>query len=258
MKIVLLAGFFVLFIIFYCCNAQRSYKITKSIKAALFLPSSINVDKRCREKHQNRCQNYLATLENVRPVLDLAVRNVHNESRDIFPKEWLTIYEFAVDCRNQTTAAYRFLEAKDKYNISVIFGPVCDYPVAAIVRMSGYYRLPFLTPGAFSHSFEDKNDFPLTRLGLSYGTMYNIIDNIASLFNWKRFVYGYQLDFDESEVLSQDFCKLLGNGVYERMGSRFAIDFKSVQRHEQLELERWLVNEVGNRFAGKLVRQSAV
>lgn len=257
---------FFVFFLFYHSTSSRSpstdttvkgsnNKVVKfeSVKAALFLPSMVTVANKCLTK-VNHCQNYLATLENIRPVLDLAAKDV--VQKNYFPyfsssKSWLEILEFEVDCRNQTQAAQSILRAKERHDVSAIFGPVCDYTVATIVRISGYYSLPLLTPGAFSHSFEDKREFPLTRLGLSYGMLYHLISRLFSSkqFEWHRFVYGYQLNFDKSEVLSQEFCRLLGNGIFERMGSNYTIHFKTMLRHD--DLKQWLIDEIGYRFASK-------
>uniref|UniRef100_A0A915IXE2 Uncharacterized protein n=1 Tax=Romanomermis culicivorax TaxID=13658 RepID=A0A915IXE2_ROMCU len=120
----------------------------QKLKAILMLPSHVVATKRCmtrllekssnntalanRVRAQSPCPNFLATIESIQPVVDLAVKDMYYKYQTVQSPGWMHVLPIDVDCGNQTEAAQGFLEAREqKGGVNVIFGPatiVCRYP----------------------------------------------------------------------------------------------------------------------------------
>lgn len=187
----------------------------------------------------------LATLELIVPAVRIAAEHARKR-RPKTPR--IQFLPLKAECRDQKQTVAQFLWAKDNYNIKAVFGPVCDYGVSALTRVTGYYNVSVLTPGALSHSFADKQEFLfLTRLGQGlFEELSKVVISLKTNFNWRQLVYVYQLEsFFETEVLSQEFCRLFGNTINEDLKPN--VYFKQLQ---DKKLQSWLVNEIGNKLSG--------
>ena len=44
--------------------------------------------------------------------------------------------------------------------VHVLFGPACDYALAAVARLSKYRNIPLITAGGYALDFSDKKTEP--------------------------------------------------------------------------------------------------
>ncbi|KAH7728720.1 atrial natriuretic peptide receptor 1-like protein [Aphelenchoides avenae] len=189
------------------------------LHAAVFLPLDQSF---AGPRVDGSSERHLATIESVRPVLDVAQSDAYQKYiRPWMPWDanWLQIY-FApiLECDNQKRAAWAALEAIGWTNgsgLDVTFGPACDYVLATVARILSYYQVPMFTNAGFSEFFQNKEDSLLTRIGPLHDHITMIIGQLAQRFEWKRPQLLYQKSsFWESELLEAGFCKLLMNGMY--------------------------------------------
>jgi hypothetical protein len=164
---------------------------------------------------------FLATLESVMPILDIAISDAHMKYLTPWipnTKNWLEIRKVPVfECDDQKRAAWAALEALQWTNgsgLDVTFGPACDYVLASISRILSFYRVPMFTNAGFSEYFESKDEGLLTRVGPLQNHITMMVSQLANRFNWKRPQLMYEKSFWESELHEAGFCKLLMNGMY--------------------------------------------
>lgn len=101
--------------------------------------------------HINEKRTCLATLELILPVMRIAAEHARKR-RPKIPR--INVVDLKAECRDQKQTVAQFLRARDRHTsgIRAVFGPVCDYGVSALSRVTGYYNISILTPGAFSVS----------------------------------------------------------------------------------------------------------
>jgi hypothetical protein len=204
----------------------RDYSRYFPLHGSVFLPHDRHRDfyktKKSFGSYKNEIPTkFLATLESVMPILDIAINDAHNKY--LLPwipnhKNWLQIREVPVfECDDQKRAAHAALEALAWTNgsgLDVTFGPACDYVLASISRILSFYRVPMFTNAGFSEYFESKDDALLTRVGPLQNHITMMVSKLANRFNWKKPQLMYEKSFWESELHEAGFCKLLMNGMY--------------------------------------------
>ncbi len=85
-----------------------------------------------------------------------------------------------------------------KHNVSVFFGPVCEYSVAPVARFSPHWNVPLVTGGALVQHFRDKSHYgQLTRMVGPYHKLGTFIATIFDFFNFVQtaFIYGNNLGY---------------------------------------------------------------
>ncbi|KAE9551222.1 hypothetical protein FO519_005571 [Halicephalobus sp. NKZ332] len=164
---------------------------------------------------------FLANLEAVRPILDVAIADAHARYlKGWIPKQpnWLDIFESPVkECEDQKTAAWAALEAVRWTNgsgLDISFGPGCDYPLATVHRILTFYGVPMFTNAGFSEFFQEKPQRLLTRVGPLQDHITMMLDHLTKQFAWKKSLIMYEKSFWESELHEAGFCKILMNGIY--------------------------------------------
>uniref|UniRef100_A0A7E4W6R9 ANF_receptor domain-containing protein n=1 Tax=Panagrellus redivivus TaxID=6233 RepID=A0A7E4W6R9_PANRE len=166
-------------------------------------------------------EHYMATLESVRPILDIALNEAHKKYlRRWVPKHepWLRIAEIPMgECSDQKRAAWAALEAIQWTNgsgLDVSFGPACDYILASVARILSFHGVAMFSNAGFSEFFQKKGDLPITRVGPLQDHITAMVGKLSTHFDWKKPSLMYEKHFWESELHEAGFCKLLMNGMY--------------------------------------------
>ncbi|CAD5206387.1 unnamed protein product [Bursaphelenchus okinawaensis] len=224
--------------------------------SALFLPPS-NIS----EEDDHR--EYLATMESIRPILDVAMFDAYRYYLQGWapgPEEWLHIKEAPIKgCDDQKEAAWATLAAYQWTNgsgLDLAFGPACDYVLASVGRILGFFKVPMFTNAGFSEYFNQKSDFPVTRVGPLQDHIVRLFGQLANQFEWKRPSFLYEKSFWESEFLEGGFCKILGNGMYAyTVERRWNLTIKAQllepaeeQHYSREHYKQLLMENIGNNF----------
>lgn len=198
------------------------YFMDRPILAALFLPPY-------HLKAFGGIQHHLATIESVRPILDVAISDAYErflKQWNGHQQSWMTIYTAPInECEDQKKAAWAALEAVEWTNglgLDVAFGPACDYALATTNRILSYSGVPMFTSAAFSEWFHDKqnNAELLTRVGPLQDHIAQMIEEIALKFSWIHPILFYEKAFWEDELLESGFCKMMVTGLFVRAANR--------------------------------------
>uniref|UniRef100_A0AC35U327 ANF_receptor domain-containing protein n=1 Tax=Rhabditophanes sp. KR3021 TaxID=114890 RepID=A0AC35U327_9BILA len=183
-------------------------KVSFPLHGALFLPSAT--------RESSTELNYLATIESVMPILDVAITDAHRKYLSGYTnvKEWLKIGAFPLnECQDQKTAAWQALTALKwaSTGLDLSLGPSCDYLLASINRILSYSQIPMVSNGGFSDYFSEKHDSYLTRLGPITANIKKVYEELLNLYGWKKLQLHYQKSFWENELLEAGLCKNIIN-----------------------------------------------
>ncbi|CAD6996119.1 unnamed protein product [Ceratitis capitata] len=197
---------------------------------------------------------YTASMCRTMPVLDLADQYIRENS--LLPPqvnlEWMT---GDVKC----DAAYASIKAMDgivKNCAHVVFGPVCDYALAAVSRIAKYFNsngTPVISIGGATDSFEDKKTtcadefYMLVRAGvLSFKSLSLMIIELMKRYNWSNSIAFYERD-GQSNIVGEHSCYLMMKSFGDEMRNlnltfaQYSIVPELRNRTEEL------VREIGNK-----------
>ncbi|XP_054081136.1 atrial natriuretic peptide receptor 1 isoform X1 [Zeugodacus cucurbitae] len=197
---------------------------------------------------------YTASMRRTMPVLHLADQYIRENSL-LSPQlnfEWMT---GDVKC----DAAYASIKAMDgivKNCAHVVFGPVCDYALAAVSRIAKYFNsngTPVISIGGATDSFEDQKTtcadefYMLVRPGvLSFKSLSLMIIELMKRYNWSNSIAFYERD-GQSNVVGEHSCYLMMKSFGDEMRNlnltfaQYSIVPELRNRTEEL------VREIGNK-----------
>ncbi|XP_014099259.3 uncharacterized protein [Bactrocera oleae] len=201
---------------------------------------------------------YIASMRRTMPVLHLADRYIRENS--LLPPqlnlEWMT---GDVKC----DAAYASIKAMDgivKNCAHVVFGPVCDYALAAVSRIAKYFNsngTPVISIGGATDSFEDKKTtcadefYMLVRPGvLSFKSLSLMIIELMKHYKWSNSIAFYERD-GQSNAVGEHSCYLMMKSFGDEMRNlnltfaQYSIVPELRNRTEEL------VREIGNKHTSK-------
>ncbi|KAL4216487.1 hypothetical protein ACF0H5_024210 [Mactra antiquata] len=195
--------------------------LSKEVKIAVLLPFN---------------EARMFSLQKVRPAIEYAIDDVHNET------DYVKDIEFKVTYKDTNCKAPDGMKAAvmDVYDYdrppNVFFGPVCDYTLAPVARQVLFWNIPLISVGAFSRDFTDYHSTEyrlLTRVGpMTFDSMCDTYLKIIKFHNWNKFIVIYDkegqndkmdgfchlatssLHFattDQAPNVSQDYFKILGD-----------------------------------------------
>ncbi|XP_067613465.1 uncharacterized protein [Eurosta solidaginis] len=159
---------------------------------------------------------YLASMRSSMPALHLAEQYVRNNS--LLPKqinfEWMTD---DVKC-DASYATFKAMDGISKSCAHVVFGPVCDYALAAVSRIAKYFNsngTPVISVGGATDSFEVQKTtcadefYMLLRSGLlSFKSLSVMTIEVLKRYNWSNPIAVYEPNSRE-DVVGEQTCFLM-------------------------------------------------
>ena len=143
-----------------------------------------------------------------------------------------------------------------KGEVSVFFGPCCDYAAAPVARQITYWNVPMVTAGAMASDFGllKKSTYPLlTRVGPDFNSLSKFLLAVLDYYRWRKVKLIYR-PFGQEEVIEK-FCHLAADGLHrsflerQKQGYVFEQDYFKFIR--TLDILNKLTTEIGNEYAGK-------
>ena len=144
-------------------------------------------------------------------------------------------------------------------DISVLFGPVCDYAAAPVARQINYWNLPMVSIGAMAQDFFDRRStvYPmLTRAGPSFLELSRFFASAMREYKWKKMklIYQKHSDLDIIPV----FCHLVSDTFVQTLPDEgITLDYRRLDTNDGLnktdKLREVLLTEVGMTFSGKMI-----
>lgn len=191
---------------------------------------------------------YLFSQSELKPAADLAKDHV-SKAKLLAP--WVHLNTLYRD--SACSDSHGMNEAISFYvsdQVSVFFGPICDYALAPIARQAKFWNLPMVSVGALALGFrkERRNVYPvLTRAGpVNVLTLAHAVVTISKNFGWKQIKVFYQTNFKEETFPEQ--CKFAVEPIIESK-SEIKQDYYRLDP-ESNDWDQILRNEIGNTFSG--------
>ena len=85
-----------------------------------------------------------------------------------------------------------------KEPVNVLFGPACDYALAAVARFSKFHNLPLVTAGGFAMDFSEPKTkqfdefYMLTRTGMAWTGLVEMFHNLMRQVKWNKYTLVYR------------------------------------------------------------------
>ena len=134
--------------------------------------------------------SYPWSLKRVLPAIDLAVETV--ATREILPNYNITVLSADSQC-SEILGPLAAIDFHMNEHVNVLIGPVCDYAIAPVARLSAYWNVAVLSAGAWVQDFDSKTHYKLlTRVQGAYSTGADFILDVSHNFNWTRVGLLYQ------------------------------------------------------------------
>ncbi|EDW81069.2 uncharacterized protein Dwil_GK11858 [Drosophila willistoni] len=202
---------------------------------------------------------YQASLMRVLPILKVAEQQIR--TKEMIPPyidfEWLA-YDTKCDA---SLGVIKAMDGIIKQCAQVIFGPVCDYSLAAVSRITKYFNsqgTPLISVGGSTYDFEQKKTdcgdefYMLLRTGmLSFETISELTINVMKRHNWSNSIFYYDRNGQRS-VAGLHTCFLMMKSLGKQMRkenmtfSQFPFE-PNVESNRTEEMRR----EIGNKHASK-------
>ncbi|XP_023347812.1 atrial natriuretic peptide receptor 1 isoform X2 [Eurytemora carolleeae] len=109
--------------------------------------------------------------------------------------------------------------------VDVLFGPSCEYGLAAVARQAKFYNVSLITAGGMALNYQYRKDrredefFLLTRTGYSFLDTAKAVSNMMEEFDWHRLVLLYRKG-DHAEWTGELTCTHVMSAVVEEMKKR--------------------------------------
>ncbi|KAH8288794.1 hypothetical protein KR054_009752 [Drosophila jambulina] len=201
---------------------------------------------------------YQASLPRVLPILKVAEQQIR--AKALIPPhidfEWLA-HDTKCDA---SLGVIKAMDGIIKQCAQVIFGPVCDYSLAAVSRITKYFNsqgTPLISVGGSTYDFEQKktdcNDefYMLLRTGmLSFETISELTINVMKRHNWSHSIFYYERDGQRS-VAGMHTCFLMMKSLGKQMRNenmtfaQFPLEPNLTNRTEEMR------REIGNKHASE-------
>ncbi|XP_030374344.1 atrial natriuretic peptide receptor 3 [Scaptodrosophila lebanonensis] len=201
---------------------------------------------------------YQASLPRVLPILKVAEQQLRAKS--LIPPhidfEWLP---HNTKC-DASLAVIKAMDGVIKQCAQVIFGPVCDYSLAAVSRITKYFNsegTPLITVGGSTYDFEQKKTdcsdefYMLLRTGmLSFETISELTINVMKRHNWSHSIFYYEANGQRS-VAGKHTCFLMMKSLGKQMRkenmtfAQYPLEPNTTHDMRMEEMRR----EIGNKHA---------
>ena len=100
----------------------------------------------------------------------------------------------------------------------IFLGPVDEYAVASIARLSSHWDIPLSTGGGLIKALADKREYSyLTRLMGPYTKLSDFIYQFFNTFGWKKSALLYANNLNENVVKGKTSCYFLAEGIYNTL-----------------------------------------
>ncbi|XP_017873934.1 PREDICTED: atrial natriuretic peptide receptor 1 isoform X2 [Drosophila arizonae] len=199
---------------------------------------------------------YEASLQRVLPILKVAEQQIRSTA--LIPPhidfEWLA-HDTKCD------ASLGVIWAMDgiiKQCAQIIFGPVCDYSLAAVSRITKYFNsqgTPLITVGGSTYDFEQKKTdcgdefYMLLRTGmLSFESISELTINVMKQHNWSHSIFYYERD-GQRNVAGLHTCFLMMKSLGKQMRNenmtfaQYPLESNVMNRSEEMR------REIGNKHS---------
>ena len=194
------------------------------------------------------------SIQRVSPAIALALEKVANRS-DLVRDTRITVSYADSKCHisEAINQAFNFYMRKE---VTLFFGPCCDYAAAPLARQISFWNMPMLTPGAMASDFGDfkKTFYPLlTRVGPTLNSMTAFVIRVLEYFNWSKVKLIYDT-YGQSTVVPK-LCHLAAEALHQRLLRKVAMGHKV--EHDFYKFVQWkefadkLPSEIGNKYSGK-------
>ena len=144
-------------------------------------------------------------------------------------------------------------------SLSAFFGPICDYVAAPVARQMAFWNRPMLSIGAMAREFKDRKQEVFTMLTRTGTTNLNTLayavkQALMEEYHWSNL----KLLYDRTAFgdINPDFCHLATDSLVNsrlNLTAKIMVDYYRLTKAtlSEAELRRLLVDEVGNKYAGK-------
>ncbi|XP_064535730.1 uncharacterized protein LOC135426546 [Drosophila montana] len=201
---------------------------------------------------------YEASLQRVLPILKVAEQQIRATS--LIPSyidlEWLA-HDTKCDA---SLGVIRAMDGIIKQCAQIIFGPVCDYSLAAVSRITKYFNsqgTPLITVGGSTYDFEQKKTdcgdefYMLLRTGmLSFESLSELTINVMKQHNWSHSIFYYERD-GQRNVAGLHTCFLMMKSLGKQMRNenmtfaQYPLEPNITNRSEEMR------REIGNKHSSK-------
>ena len=121
---------------------------------------------------------------------------------------------------------YGPLKAIDMYlhgQANIFLGPVCDYAVATIARLSPYWNIPLISPGARVFNFNSKRTYSLlTRIGGTYSNLGHVLFRIMENFNFQKIGLAFYVHKGANSKKDKTTEYFIMEAVFHTIGTNIA------------------------------------
>uniref|UniRef100_A0A1B0G6S2 Receptor ligand binding region domain-containing protein n=1 Tax=Glossina morsitans morsitans TaxID=37546 RepID=A0A1B0G6S2_GLOMM len=206
-------------------------------------------------------ETYLVSLEQTLAVLQVAEEYVHRT--ELLPNyikfDWLP----QDDKCEASYAVFKAMDGITKNCAHVIFGPVCDYPLASVARITKYFNshgTPLISIGGSTYDFEQKKTdcgdefYMLLRTGLlSFESISKLTISVMKSYNWSRSILFYDRN-GQQQVSGLHTCFLMMTSLGKQMRNenmtfaQYSMNEKVQNRSEEMKREIGNKNSVPSTF----------
>ncbi|KAL7730938.1 hypothetical protein ACLKA6_014177 [Drosophila palustris] len=199
---------------------------------------------------------YEASLQRVLPILKVAEQQIRATA--LIPS-YIDFHWLAHDTKcDASLGVIRAMDGIIKQCAQVIFGPVCDYSLAAVSRITKYFNsqgTPLITVGGSTYDFEQKKTdcgdefYMLLRTGmLSFESISELTINVMKQHNWTHSIFYYERDGQRS-VAGLHTCFLMMKSLGKQMRNenmtfaQYPLESNTTNRSEEMR------REIGNKHS---------
>ncbi|KAH8307652.1 hypothetical protein KR044_007305, partial [Drosophila immigrans] len=201
---------------------------------------------------------YEASLQRVLPILKVAEQQIRLSA--VIPS-YIDIQWLAHDTKcDASLSVIRAMDGIIKQCAQVIFGPVCDYSLAAVSRITKYFNsqgTPLITVGGSTYDFVKKKIdcgdefYMLLRSGmLSFESISELTINVMKQHNWTHSIFYYERDGQRS-VAGLHTCFLMMKSLGKQMRNenmtfaQYPLESNVSNRSDEMR------REIGNKHSSK-------
>ncbi|XP_034488082.1 atrial natriuretic peptide receptor 3-like isoform X2 [Drosophila innubila] len=208
---------------------------------------------------------YEASLQRVLPILKVAEQQIRATA--LIPS-YIDFHWLAHDTKcDASLGVIRAMDGIIKQCAQVIFGPVCDYSLAAVSRITKYFNsqgTPLITVGGSTYDFEQKKTdcadefYMLLRTGmLSFESISELTINVMKQHNWTHSIFYYERDGQRS-VAGLHTCFLMMKSLGKQMRNenmtfaQYPLESNTTNRSEEMR------REIGNKHSSSVANMKHV
>ncbi|KAK7095984.1 hypothetical protein V1264_005332 [Littorina saxatilis] len=158
--------------------------------------------------------HWLFSMQRVREAIHLALLKV-SEGKDALLPSHITLRATYRDSNCSIDKGMKeAIEAYVNNDVSVFFGPCCDYTAAPVARQVKFWNIPMITSGALAMNFAHKDMYSLlTRVGPNFNTLLRFLLTMLQEFSWRRVLLAFD-SFAQSELIER-FCHVASSAIHD-------------------------------------------